>query len=51
MLREQALVLQLGVLLTYDPSKAALLASKVLVPRRTVDQVVREDHTRELVAL
>ena len=29
-----------------DPCKC-----KVLVPRRTVDQVVREDHTNELVAL
>lgn len=52
-LREQALVLQLGVRLTYQTRGellGKLLACKVLVPRRTVDQVVREDH-KELVAL
>ena len=51
-LREQALVLQLGVRLTYQNRGellGKLLACKVLVPRRTVDQV-REDH-KELVAL
>lgn len=53
-LREQALVLQLGVRLTYQTRGellGKLLACKVLVPRRTVDQMVREDHTQELVAL